>query len=387
MTDIKVTYVFLKSLLFIVFFISGYLLSKSKNNSNYWRLALLPIITFAVISGLRFGREIDYNGYYLIYTNKYETDEMEFVFRIFINFFNFLEIPYYLFVFFCSTFLIVSFLYFLYRFRKFSFFILPLFLGLMGIENLIRWYFACSFLLVAVRLLIDKRYLFAFFLGIVAFFSHSGIIVCELVIVVFYFFANKNIINPYAAAVLFTIFVFYGSTEQLNSISTLLNGSPALSSEKFSVYTENANDIATGGMKTGIYERSFINNIRIYISYIFPIFFSGYHLLKITDKYKEFLWLYNLSIFSIIIMPVFMLVEIFNRISAALMFYSIILVGITVFYASSKKYNNMAVFSLLIISFLCLVYPIFKIPFDITNENEMLFIWDANGLNYLIISK
>ena len=128
MSDIKITYIILETLLFIIFLISGYLLSKAKNNSLYWKIALMPIISFAVISGLRFGRDIDYNVYYMNYTFSSKNDEMEFLFRNIVNIFNAFKIPYYVFVLFCSTFLITSFIYFLSKYKKAIVFILPLFL-------------------------------------------------------------------------------------------------------------------------------------------------------------------------------------------------------------------------------------------------------------------
>lgn len=383
MTDIKFLYVVLKTLLFIVFLISGYLLSKSKSNSNYWKIAFLPIITFAVISGLRFGREIDYNAYYFNYTNKLATNEMDFFFRLIINIFNYLEIPYYQFVLFCSTFLITSFLYFLNKFQRFTFFILPLFLGLMGIENLIRWYFAFSFILLALRLLMDSRYFLSLLLAIIAFLVHSGIIICILVLIIFYFLINKKILNPNIAFILFTISLFFGSTDQLISASSLVNQLHIFDSSRYSNYTENAVSIASGEMNSGVYERSIVNNIRIYISFIFPIYFGGRYFLKNKIKYKKIIWLYNLAVFSIIIMPIFILVEIFNRFSAVLMVFAIIFVGISTLIAYKRRLKNKLVFALFLLSFLCSVYPILKIPFDLTKDKEMLFVWDANGRNYL----
>ena len=67
MSDIKLIYILLKILLFIVFCFSGSWLSKAKTNKSYWMIAIVPMLAFAIIEGLRFGRLIDYNVYYFRY--------------------------------------------------------------------------------------------------------------------------------------------------------------------------------------------------------------------------------------------------------------------------------------------------------------------------------
>jgi len=84
MSFIKLTFVFLQFVLLFVFLVSGYLLSKSKTKKQYWQIAIFPIVAFAVISGLRFGRGIDYNHYYLSYSTNLDGSEMEFLFTLFV---------------------------------------------------------------------------------------------------------------------------------------------------------------------------------------------------------------------------------------------------------------------------------------------------------------
>ena len=383
MSDINITYIILKTLLFIIFLISGYLLSKAKSNLHYWKIAILPIVTFAIISGLRFGREIDYNNYFFVYKDKYANDELEFFFRSLVNIFNYFEIPYYVFILFCSTVLITSFLYFLTNFRKAILFILPMFLGIMGIENLIRWYLAFSFILIAVKLLMDSRYKTALFFAIIASLTHHGIIICLLVIILFYLLSNKIIFNHNVAVILFAITLFLGTVDQLIAISSVFNNVYVGDTSKTAVYVENASDIAAGNMITGIYKTGPLTTILIYISYVFPIYFGGKYLLKKKLQYKESVWIYNLATFSIIINPIFALVDVFNRISAALLVFSITFVGISTLIAYKRRYKNKIIFFLLLLSFLCSAYLILRGPFYIVKDSQMLFIWDANARNYL----
>lgn len=383
MSDISITYIILKTLLFIIFLISGYLLSKAKSNLQYWKIAILPIITFAIISGLRFGREIDYNLYYFVYKDKIENDEMELLFRYLVNIFKYFEIPYYGFVLFCSTVLITSFLYFLTNFRNAILFILPMFLGIMGIENLIRWYLAFSFILIAVKFLMDSRLFLAILFGVFAILIHSGIILCVVVILLFYFLFNKRIFNHNVVIILFATTLFLGSVEQLILITSPLNKVNMMDSSKTSIYVENAQFIASGDMSTGIYKTGPLTTMIIFISYVFPIYFGGKYLLKSRLQYKEYVWIYNLATFSTIINPLFALVDVFNRISAALMLFSVTFVGIATLIAYNRRDRNNIIFVLVLISFLCSAYLIVRGPFYMVKDSQMLFIWDANGRNYL----
>ncbi|MFV5693020.1 EpsG family protein [Flavobacterium sp. LT1R49] len=383
MTDIKFTYIILETLLFIIFLISGYLLSKAKSNSQYWKIALIPIIAFAIISGLRFGREIDYNVYYMNYIFSRKNNEMEFLFMQLVNAFKYFSIPFYGFVLFCSTFLITSLLYFLNKFRKAVFFILPLFLGIMGIENLIRWYLAFSFILIAVKVLLDSRYFVSVLFVVLAILVHKGILLCVIVVFLFYVLSNKVIINHNVAVLLFAITMFLGSVDQLITVASVFNTVSISDSSKESNYMENAQSIASGDMSTGIYKTGPLTKIIIFISYVFPIYFGGKYLLKNKLQNKEYIWLYNLATFSIIIMPIFSLVDVFNRISGALMIFTITFVGMSTLYFYKLRHKNTVIYCLLLISFSCSSFLILRIPFYMIGDSRMLFIWDANGRNYL----
>ena len=182
--------------------------------------------------------------------------------------------------------------------------------------------------------------------------------------------------------------LFLGSTSQLVQLTTLVNiAAISGGSEKANVYKDNAANIASGEMSSGLYERSLTNNLRIFLCFAIPIFFSDR---GVANRFKqdELLWVYNLAICSIIIMPIFILVEIFNRISFALDFFSIIFVGTTICYGfKTRKKNSLRNFTLLV-SFALLVYPILKKPFvAIEKKNNILYIWDSNGRNYLPVER
>jgi hypothetical protein len=368
--------------LFFVF--SGYYLSKSKTSKQYWKIAILPIIAFAVISGLRFGREIDYNIYYFIYIGE-TFESTEFLFHIIVSFFNYLDIPYYGFVLFCSTFLIVSFLFLLREFKRYAFFILPLFLVIGGIENFIRWYLAFSFILIAIAFLMKSRYIVAIMLAVSSCFVHFGILIPLFTILFFYVFVNKKIIDPKISITLFLISLFLSSIDQLVQLASLLNYiNFDFFPERAQGYISEAESIARGERRTGIAEFGLIRKIRFFILYVFPIYFGAkyFHENKFGLLAKT-MWLYNLAVFTIIIIPLFSLVEFFNRTVWLLSSFSYIIIGISTFIAYKQRFFNKKTFLFLLVSFLFAAYPAVTESLKPAKDNEMLFIWDAGVRKYL----
>ena len=66
---IKFIYVFIKFFELLVFILVGKKISKTKSDREYWRIALLAIVAFALVDGLRYGRMIDYWGYWGLYNS------------------------------------------------------------------------------------------------------------------------------------------------------------------------------------------------------------------------------------------------------------------------------------------------------------------------------
>jgi hypothetical protein len=383
MSDIKSTFIILKTLLFFVFLVSGYFLSKTKSQSQYWRLSLIPIISFAIISGFRFGRDVDYNGYYFKYININNSDETEILYIYLVKILRYFDIPYYIFIFICSTFLIISFLFLLCRFRQSMIFILPLFLGFSSIENLTRWYLAFSFILIGLNFLLDKRYFITLIFVLVACFFHKGIFICIFIIALFYFLNHKLIINNIIGVLLLFLSNFFGSTKQLVFIASFLNIFSGIGDSKTNSYIDNSQIIANGEMVSGVYMTGPLTLIIIFISYVFPIYYSDLYFKNNFNKVKNIKWIFNLGIFTLIINPIFSLVDVFNRITESLMILSLIPIGIitSYFYIHKKKYFLINI--LLLMCYCSSIFLILRHPFNLKNDSKMMFIWDAKGRNYL----
>ena len=85
----------------IIFIYAGLKIRYLKNNSLYWRYAILPIISYCICRGLRFGRGIDYNLYYDVYQLigwDFNSTNHEFLFKCINGFMYQLGLPYQAFI-------------------------------------------------------------------------------------------------------------------------------------------------------------------------------------------------------------------------------------------------------------------------------------------------
>ena len=161
MSEVKFNYIVLKLLLFAVFLIFGWILSKTKSNKTYWIIAFIPILTFGIVEGLRFGRMIDYNLYYFRYIDIGQgviEEQYEPLFLLICYTLYNCGVPYYIFIFLQCSFLMFSTIMLMKNYREIVAYALPFipFLFLMN-ENFIRWYLAFSFILLSVNALIKNK--------------------------------------------------------------------------------------------------------------------------------------------------------------------------------------------------------------------------------------
>ena len=358
-------------------------MERSKSKFEFWRIAIIPIIVFGCISGLRFGRDIDYNYYYLLYTYNEESVEFEYLFNLFFTGFRELDFSYSLLVFLSSLILITSLIFFLYQFRLGMQFTLPLFLGIMGIENLMRWYLAVSFLLFGLGFYFRKRGIWSILFMFGSLFVHLGVLPCLIVGWIFKTYFNRKVVSTQLALIFFSISFVFSSTDILVFIARGVEYFPQLGiSEKQLVYFENLVDIASGGMRTGVYKIGLFTKLLMYFSYVFPIYFVTTFLRR-NDEYSSVFWIFNLGIFSLIILPLFSLVEVFNRFSATFMILSLLIIGYAYHFSRSKFGRARLAGPILVICFIISSFLILRTPVLTNSDLKMLYVWDANGREYL----
>lgn len=387
MSEINLIYTSLKLFEFAIFLLFGYILSKSPK--HYWKYAIIPILVFAIVEGLRFGREIDYNEYYFRYINigqNFNSESYEFIFKLICYICYNIGIPYYLFIFFQSAFLIFCTFIFIRRYQKAIQYVLPLVLfELYGNNMFIRWYMAFSFFLLFLHYYIDKKTYKSLFFIIVTCLTHIGFTTL-LPFIGLHKLLSKKGISPKISIPLFLMILFASNLSYLNFIVTfsniLLSVGLGNIDPRINLYLNSTEDIISGNFgNVGIINLTISNSIRLAIAYI-PAMLWG---LKYMKKYHEGIFIYNLFVIGAIVCPLFLKVEILNRLSGVLVFFYSICGGVLFFYAFKNIQRLRAPIKMvIIISYLCALWPNVSIAIrDNLRDNQMLFIWDAHGRNYL----
>lgn len=381
---IKLIYIFLKLIELGVFFLFGKKIIHSKTNKEYWLASVIPILTYSIIEGLRFGRLIDWNVYYFRYNQlgiNVEYLDYEPLFRYICYFFNILGISYPWFIFLQCLFFITTVFIFLKNYKEYIIYAVPLILICStGNEMFIRWFLGFSFILLSLNSLIKKRYIWTLIWFICAICCHSGLIIW-IVFILFFKYLNRYTLRPLYSVILLFITSFILSLSDLMFITQITSFLSPIIGESISTgrYLNATENLLSGTWgSVGIMERSFSYYIRTFLMYA-PVVYWGKN---IISRYKFGLFFYNIFIIGAIVSPLFILVEIFNRISTSLTFFFCIVGGIFYFESFKIRNKNSLILFIIIISFVFSFYPHISDAIS-RDENKMLFIWDANGRNYL----
>jgi hypothetical protein len=367
-------------------FVAGYLMSKSKNDRAYWTRSSIFILIFGVVEGLRFGRLVDWNVYYIRFLDigKGTVAHYEPLFTMICKFFYGFGLPYWSFVFLQCVFLAFSCCLVIKNYKNISLWAMPLLVTLLYMnENFIRWYLACSFLLVAFYYLQKEQRMKMLLCLVAAVCSHSGTIVLTPL-----FFLdriiNRKIANEKIFAVLFLLFTFVVHIRQMQFLVQMANffikiGLGNLG--QMGGYLGSAQHLINGqgAADLGYFGRSFSNQLRMCISFLPIILLAP----KYVKEYRLGLFFYNLFCLGAVLDPVFSMVEILGRISGFFTLFYFVVGGATYYHIVMMKKEKVYVRCLLFLSFFCGVYPGLSIVFQKLSFYEMTFIWDAGALEYL----
>lgn len=386
MSDIKTIFVVLKLLEIILIFVTSFWVSKAVSNKKYWKRALIPIVIFSLIEGLRFGRMQDYNGYYLRYNilgSGSNTDGYEFLFAKICYYFNMLDLHYWVFIFCCSAFLIYAFMFLFRNYRQaLPFIFLCLFWEIRESENLIRYFLAMSFYLIAISNRINDKKILSYLSWFCAVNIHSGYWVV-LPVLLFYDFINKPLLTPKISAMIFVILTFTATIGMMTFLSNWVSFFDFLGNDKVSLYTDRADEVLSGnfgynaGSQIG---RSITNNVRLLLAYLPPILWGR----DILEKRRGGLFCYNMFVFGAIIFTVCGMIEILDRLIFLFTIFSCIVSGF-LFYSTvfKKQQVRKYIYFFTCLSLLASTWPAVSVVFNRAKDDYMLFIWDAKGRNYM----
>ena len=368
--------------MYVFLIIGGRNMAHAKTEKNYWISAMLPICAYTFTSGLRFGRDVDYNIYYFVYKGLLDGSEnlsdFEPVFNFFVLLFgDFLGLKWQIMVLFMSFFLIFSCVYFLKNYKECSAYALPWFVYHMSLaENTARWFFAFSFILLGLSFYLkDKKsskdvWLFWFFF-LMAFLTHYGIIIIEIIIGGFVCLKNRTI-KPKYSLVLLALCAFFTSPLFL---------------EKIGEY------IALLGILTGRFEHYAIDADKYFVGqeeyqamqssqylYCVIMIYYGYKIIKV----KQSLFLpYNIALVGIISNPFLAQLEIGLRINSVLfVFQSFVLGYVFVYMYRGKMFQSLFLKIICILIFVNLGRHVIFDPIK-TKDSRLLYIWDKREKDYI----
>lgn len=381
----KLDYLLLTFLLFCIFTIAGYEISreKSKSTKKYWEKLIFPILLFTFIEGLRYNRGVDYLHYVDIYhlTNLKELDQP--VFTLFNYILQKLDIPFYG-AFMCySLFYIIAASLFISNFKRIANYLFPLLLfsTLLLFEAFIRQYFAISFLLISLHFIINKKWIKGFTWGILGVLSHSSI---ALVFPVYFLFRHLNKpINIYISVGLYVFFAYIYDMRNVDSLSPYLKFID-FGKLYFNQYIENSELWFSSTAIDSAYKQSFIAKLGMTI-FDLSIIASFYFLYAkgIFSKYRKadvLCIFYNLFVIGALSYQAFFQLEIFRRI--VILFYSFNFILIAFILKEHKNYIGKNRYIIICIYCIYAYIIIWYFKYIVFSENQ-LFIWDINRIHLL----
>ncbi len=386
----ELSYVILKFIELLVFTIFGYILSKTTTNQDYWRKSIIPILTYTLIEGLRFGRMVDWNMYYFRYVDIGQgitTESYEPVFTLLIKVCYSIGLPYPAFILLQCFLLIFSIFLFLRHYKRYLTYALPILIYVIAMnENYIRWYMAFSFILLSINSLIASNRNYAIVWAICASLTHSGIILF-LPILFFAKYVNNIKLSPKILLIIFLLTCFVFTLSNLSFLISISNfiiskGLGGFSSiiTKYLYEIENLINGDFGGV--GASDRSIFGRLRFFISWA-PLIWYGQ---KYMQEIKWGNFIYNLFAVGAICYPLFTLIEIFDRYAFSLMFFSVIVAGV-LFYNifTSKIKQKLAIVIICFMSFIMQYSVSYTDVFNMryTLGHETPFVWDANGKKFI----
>ena len=388
MSDIKLTFILLNGICFLTFLFGGRLLSRAKNEQEYFRNGFLLILIYAIVHGLRFGRDIDWNLYYLRYKSIGESlnnEDYEPLFSFICHSLYNLEVPYHVFIFLQCAFLMFTILVLLRNYRKYIVFIIPPLLMLIEAnDNFIRWYLALSFFFLSLDAYFHKKWKYVALWMLVACMIHVGAILFMPFLIAMNML-DKWLFPPRFAVILLVLSTFAVSLTSLSfltQISNLLLSSGIVGNnmrvESYLMHTE---DIINGDFgRIGYMDRLLSTNIKMLLSFVPAIWFAPKYIKQLC--YGHFV--YNLFLFGAIAHPLFSTVEIFNRYSQILIFFSCIVCGAYFYYSWQNRFRLPKIyFAIALISFLASIWSGLSLLWRYESDLDMMFIWNSGNRNYL----
>lgn len=252
------------------------------NGRNYWRLAIIPILSYGLEEGLRWGRETDWNLYYYVYEDYLHglSSDHEWLFQLIWRSFASFGLPYQCIITACSLFLIFALFFFFkpYASRKEFAYIIPLCVAchIITSSNLIRWYMAVSFMLMGCRLFSERKFGMAILCFVAAISTHFFSIVIVLFLVCLFYY-KKIIMRPVWACLVCVLLLLLFDRSMLAKFGFIYDYLGMFN--RFSGYLDNGYSWIIGADEGYSETKSVLMSFVTFLPY-FAFIISGYHLMQ-----------------------------------------------------------------------------------------------------------
>lgn len=357
--------------------ICGYLCSKNKRFFPY----IIPfLLLFSINEGLRFGHGVDYNGYYFKYHDILQfglKEPKEFLFVVYCKIIDFLGLNYQGFICSLSFVLISACIYSLRNLKHILPFALPLFcLYSIGAENLIRWWFSFSFLIIGISFIVENKYKLAIFFAIISCLLHTAMLVVICLMLLLYFLVKKAYTNVLLLWGIYIFIYIFFKPEYMEQVVPYLSLLQLGDSSQFAGYVQDANLWLTG---TANYVAGDLS-IMMALQDLMIIYIATF----VVKNHRNTLFYYNLCLLGTLLYPAFFQIEILWRIADVFHLYQYLILSFALYdiFIVGKKYDMKVTISCIFVVFNLVRVHIINYFFTF-DENSILFIWDAAGRNYL----
>lgn len=385
MSDIKATYIILKICQILGMFLISFWAAKSKTDKIYWKRAVVLIIIWSIVDGLRFGRDQDYNSYYprfIVMSEGRNPEDYEILFYFICRLFGTFGLPYWTFILTGSTLLITSCLCLFKEYKAYlPFIVLLMFWDLGQYDNLIRYYWAFPFFAFSIYYGIRNKKLLSIVLIICATQIHNGYYLV-LPFVLVYEYLNKSTLSPYVSGSIYVVVLFLGNIGLLQVIADYAYLLNFLGSSKVSDYASIADSVVSGefGYNAGqSIDGNIVTSIRLLMAYLPGIIWGK----KTIESYKGGIFVYNIFVIGAITMPLFQKVEILDRLNSLFIFMSCIVNGVLFGKVLKHQFGTKMIYTVCLACFLASALPSFSVLYKRKYDKYMLFLWDAHGREYM----
>lgn len=368
-------YDFLLATMLVILYFAGIGL-KSNGGKLISKPGIAAIVVYTLNLGLRFGRGIDYNLYWILYDkiSQYGESDKEVTFTFFIKNLSSLGLPYQGLVLIQSFVFILGLLFLLRNYQRLLPYALPLFVffSLGEVENMIRWYLGFPFILIGLSYLFNDNKKKFFLVSYIGCLFHLGLLPVPIFFYLIYLL-KKPLLHPFVSIPLFFVVGLFFQTSYMLRFADLFNIFGMIS-ERSMAYASDAQYWITSGYQ-GNYRNAFPDKITVI--FLIIIVWCGYKCLDKSDH--KIVYAYNLFLVGFILRPIANLIELVIRYDDLFFFFRAI-VCTTILYSSFNKNQFQAMIRMLFLLLLLnTLYIGFKRPF--TYPKLCMYIWDKGKLD------